>query len=137
MIVKMSLKDPFDTTMSVSCAFCEQTGKTISRKTVSYWLNKEKLVTLIPCCKPLISKKNQKVCLDFATEHIVWIEELWNMGHLSDESKFNLFRSDGKRFVRCKNGEHLSPQCIKKTEIWSGGCNGVGNDFFSRSRTHC
>ena len=48
------------------------------------------------------------------------------MVRFSDESKFNLFGSDGKKFVRCKNGEHLSPQCIKKTDIWRGKRNGVG-----------
>ena len=37
------------------------------------------------------------------------------MVHFSDESKFNLFGSDGKRFVRYKNGKCLSPQCVKKT----------------------
>ena len=63
MIVKMSLKYRFDIAMSISHAFCEQTGKLISRKTVSCRLNKEKLVARIPCCKPVISKKNQKVCL--------------------------------------------------------------------------
>ena len=41
MIVKMSLKDRFDTTWSISRAFCEQTGKPITRKTVSRGLNKE------------------------------------------------------------------------------------------------
>ena len=91
MIVKMSLKDRFDTAMSVSRAFCEQTGKSTSRKTVSRRLNYEKLVARIPHCKHLISKKNQKVRLDFAPEHILWIEEQWNMVHFSDESKFNLF----------------------------------------------
>ena len=34
MIVKMSLKDRFDTATSISRAFCEKTGKPISRKTV-------------------------------------------------------------------------------------------------------
>ena len=115
MIVKMSLKDCFDTATSISHAFCEQTGKPISRKTVSHRLNKEKLVAWIPGCKPLISKKNQKVHLDFATEHILWTEEQWNMVHFSDESKFNLFGSDCKRLVRHKKGEFLSPLCVKKT----------------------
>ena len=87
--------------------------------------------------KPLISKKNQKVRLDFNTEHIVWTEEQWNMVHFRDDSKFNLFGSDGKRFVRRKNGEHLSPQCVKKTMKFRGGRNGVGDDFFSGSWTHC
>ena len=109
MIVKMSLKDCFDIAASISGTFCEQTGKPISRKTVPHRLSKEKLVAWIPYCKPLISKKNQKVRLDFFTEHIMSIEEQWNMVHLSDESKFNLFRSDSKRLIRCKNGECLSP----------------------------
>ena len=121
MIVKMSLKDFFHTATSISHAFCEQTGKPISRKTVSRWLNKEKLVAWIPCRKPLILKKNQKVRLDFTTDHIVWTEEQWNMVYLSDESKFNLFGSDDKRFVRHKNREHLSPQCVKKTVKFGGG----------------
>ena len=118
MIVEMSLKDRFDTATSISREFCEQTGNLISRKTVSVRLNKEKLVARFPCRRPWISKKNQKVRLDFASEHIVWIEDQWNMVHFSDESKFNLFVSDGKRFVRHKNKERLSPQCLKKTEIW-------------------
>ena len=53
----------------------------------------------IPCRKPLISKKNQKVRLEFATKHIAWTEEQWNIVHVSDESKFNLFGSDCKRFI--------------------------------------
>ena len=76
----------------------------------------------IPYRKPLILKKNQKVHLDFATEHILWTDEQWNMIHFSDESKFNLFRSDSKRFVRRKNGECLSPQCVKKIVKFGGGC---------------
>ena len=99
MIFKMSWKGCFDTATSISRAFYEQTGKLISWKSVSRRLNKEKLVARIPCRKPLISKKNQKVRLDFATEHILWTEEQWNMVHFSDESKFNLFGSYAKRFM--------------------------------------
>ena len=75
----------------------------------------------IPCRKPLISKKNQKVRLDFVTEHILWIEEQRNMVHFSDESKFNLFGSDGKKFIRRKNGERLYPQCVERTVKFGGG----------------
>ena len=42
MIVKMSLKDRFEEVTSISHAFCEQTGKPISRKSVSRRLNQEK-----------------------------------------------------------------------------------------------
>ena len=44
MIVKMSLKNRFNTATSISRAFCDKKGKTISRKTVICKLNKEKLV---------------------------------------------------------------------------------------------
>ena len=120
MIVKMSLKDRFNTATFISCAFCEQTGKPIFRKTVSCRLNKEKVVAQIPCHKPLISKKNQKVCLDFTTEHILWTEKQWNIVHFSDKSKFNFLGSDGKRFVRRENKECLSPQYVKKTMKFGG-----------------
>ena len=42
------------------------------------------------------------------------------MVHSRDESNFNLFGSDGKRFVRRKNGECLPPQCFKKTVKFGG-----------------
>ena len=59
-IVKMSLKDHINAAMSISCAFHEQTGKPISRKTVSCRLNKEKLVARFPCHKPLDFKEKLK-----------------------------------------------------------------------------
>ena len=112
MIIKMSLKDRFDKSTSIS--------RSISRKTVSRRLNKGKLMARISCHKPLIPKENQKIHLDFATGHIVWTEEQWNVVHFSDEFKFDFFRSDGKSFVRCKNGEPLSPQCDKKIVKFGG-----------------
>ena len=133
----MSLKDCSNTATSISCAFRKQKRNPISRKTVSRRLNKEKLVAWIPRHKPLISKKNQKVHLAFITEHIMWIKAQWNMVHFSDQFKFNCFGSDSKRFVRHKNGERLSPQCVKKTVKFGGERNGVWDDFFSGSRTHC
>ena len=67
---------------------------------------------------------------------MVWTEEQWNMAHFSDEYKFNLFGSNGKRFVRCKNGECLSPQCVKKTVKF-----GVGSvivwGMISSARVRC
>ena len=103
MNIKMSLKDRFDTAMSIARVSCEQTGKPISRKTISRRLNKEKFVTRIPYHKPLISTKNQKVLL--ATEHSVWTEDQWEKVHFSDETKFNFFGSDDKRFVWRENGK--------------------------------
>ena len=43
------------------------------------------------------------------------------MIHFSDESKFNLFGSDGKRFVKLQYEERLSTQYVKKTVKFGGG----------------
>ena len=68
----------------------------------------------------MISKKNQKVRFNFTIKHILWREEQWNMIHLGMNLEFNLFVSDSKRFVRRKNGECLSLQCVKKTVKFRG-----------------
>ena len=48
--------------------------------------------------------------LKFATEHVRWTEEQWDCVYFSDESKFNLFGCDERRFIqRCPN-ERYSPQ---------------------------
>ena len=103
MIVKISLKDIFSVLQHLFLMHFVSKRESQSLEKLSHRLNKEKLVAWIACRKPLISKKNQKVRLDFTTEYIVRTEEQWNMVHFSDESKFNLFGSDGKRFVRCEN----------------------------------
>ena len=38
--------------------------------------------------------------LKFATDYVIWTEEHRDCVHFSDESKFNMFGNDRKRFVR-------------------------------------
>ena len=50
--------------------------------------------------KPLVSDKNVKKRLQFATDHIHKGPHFWNKIVWSDKSKFNVFESDGKQPVR-------------------------------------
>lgn len=120
-IVSMSKKDRFATAASISREFSEETGNTISRKTVSRRLRSVGLHARVPASKPLISKKNQKARIDFATEHVIWTDAQWDAVHFSDESKFNVFGSDGNCYVRRRTGERLSLRCVKKTVKFGGG----------------
>ncbi|KAI5615079.1 hypothetical protein C0J50_3304, partial [Silurus asotus] len=51
-------------------------------------------------------------------KHVVWTEENWSKVHFSDESKFDLFGSDGKHYVRRQTGERLNPKCVKNLMVW-------------------
>ena len=59
--------------------------------------------------------------LKYATEHVIWTEEHWDCFHFSDESKFNLFGCDGRRFVRRSLKEQYSPRFIKSRVKFGGG----------------
>lgn len=68
---------------------------------------------------PLLSKKNIKDRLSFAHNNKnrpCWKNVLW-----SDETKINLFGSDGKQFVRRPVNMPLHPKYTKKTIKFGGG----------------
>ena len=71
--------------------------------------------------KPYISEKNKMRRLKFATEHIIWTEEQWDYVPFSDESKFDLFGCDGRRFIRRSPKERYLPQCTKSSVKFGGG----------------
>jgi len=70
--------------------------------------------------KPMLSIKNVKKRLQFAREHIQKGPNFWNMIVWSDESKFNVFGSDGKPYVRRPPNKQLDPKYTKKT-VKQGG----------------
>ena len=85
---------------------------------------------------PLISPVNQKIRVEVAKEYLMKPKSFWNRVIWSDETKIELFRTEGKRWVWRFRGESLSPNCtVKKvkhggvsTMLW--GCmsaSGVGN----------
>ena len=53
--------------------------------------------------------------LKFANEHVIWTEEQWDCIHFSDESKFNLFSCDSRRFIRHSPKERYLPEGTKSS----------------------
>lgn len=121
LIVKMSLKDRFNTAAKISRELKQRSIVQASRQTVTRRLHASGLQSRVPARKPLISKKNQKLRLAFAQEHVVWTTENWSRVHFSDESKFNVIGSDGNTYVRRRTGERLEVKCVKKTVKFGGG----------------
>ena len=120
-LVRLSKKDRFQTAASISREVGHNHGMQVSRNTVSRRLKEAGLNSRSPAVKPLISKKNRIARQSFAAKHVVWSDDDWAKVYFSDESKFNLFGSDGKRYVRRSAGERLSKNCVKSSVKFGGG----------------
>lgn len=84
--------------------------------------------------KPLLSARNIKKRLAFARHHVKWSKKQWAKVLFTDESKFELFGSKRRVFVRRMPGERFIKQCLIPTVkhgggsvmVWGGICsNGV------------
>lgn len=83
--------------------------------------SKEGLFGAKPSKKPWISKKNVRARLKFAQEHAHWSVADWGRVLWSDESKYNLFCSDGIRYVRRPIGSRNDPKYQVPTVKHGGG----------------
>lgn len=82
-----------------------------------------------PSKKPLISKTNKKAWITFVKAHQNWTSIEWSKVLWSDESKFNLFSSNGIKYV-CRpkneryNVRYQVPTMKHNKEnvmVWGGG----------------
>ena len=87
-----------------------------------------------PAKKAYVSAKNRQERITFAKEHIGWTTQQWSTVLWSDESKFNLFGSDGRCKVWRPNREKYNPLYQKPT-VKHGGGNVLIWGAFSRSGT--
>lgn len=71
--------------------------------------------------KPLISAKNRKLRLEFAKKHIDKGTDFWKRVLFTDESKYNIFGSDGRSKVWRKPNTALDPKNIIPTVKHGGG----------------
>ncbi|GBN16573.1 Transposable element Tc1 transposase [Araneus ventricosus] len=73
--------------------------KSVNPETVRNVLRKHKYHGRVPRRKPYISKANRKARLAFAKMYVKQSTEFWENVIFLDESKYNIFGSDGKQKV--------------------------------------
>ena len=71
--------------------------------------------------KPKLTRRHKQLRLEFARENQDWTWVDWSVVIFTDESRFTLFRNDGRTFVRRRVGEALLPECIAPTVKFGGG----------------
>lgn len=71
--------------------------------------------------KPGLTRNQRIGRVKLVDDFIKWQPEAWASVIFSDESKFNLFGSNGKMYCRRRKGEHYLERNLKKTMKHGGG----------------
>ena len=70
--------------------------------------------------KGITYKKMKQFRLSLTKQHVSCTKDQWNSVIFSDESKFNLYGSDDKWYVRRRKNEEFHPDCISPTVKFPG-----------------
>lgn len=106
---------------SVTSELENELGILISESTVRRRAHEVGLFGRVARKKPFVSKSNRLKRLKYAKEMLIQPFDYWDTVIWSDESKFNLFGSDGKIMVWRNRNEEFDPKCTVPTVKHGGG----------------
>lgn len=120
-LLRLSNEDPRKSAVSLRTELKEKYKVLCSVSTVKRRLRASGLFGRRPAKKPLVSVKNRIARVQFAKRHLKWTSKDWAKILWSDESKFNLFGSDGIKYVRRPIGQRYNPKFQLPTVKHGGG----------------
>ena len=120
-IVRKSKSDRFKTAPQVRAEVKTQYGIHVSISTTQRRLREAGLHGRKARRKPRLTALHRKARLEFAKVHRDWTNEQWSKVIFSDESRFLLYRCDGRVYVRRMKGEDFAENCIQTTVKHGGG----------------
>lgn len=138
-ILAIVYENPKTSALKIQSLIQMKHKKLVCLQTIRNYLNKNKYFGRVACKKPLISKKNIAIRFETAKIWAKWPLKKWNNILFTDESKFNVFNSDGRVMVWRKPGERLDLKNLvptvkhggKSVMVWGSiSANGVGNLVF-------
>ena len=120
-IVRMHKVDPNKSSRDLVDAARRLFNVSLSRWTAQRILNRHKLFAATPAKKPLTVARHRRARIEFCRAHRSWTSQQWGKVLWSDESKFNLFNSDGRSFIRRPPNMRYNPRFIRPTVKFGGG----------------
>lgn len=120
-IVRQMKENPKLSAPKLASQMEQQLGKSASAETIRRILRDHDLHGRIARKKPFISKKNKESRLRFAKEYINKDTSYWDKVIFADESKFNIFGSDGRPYVWRQVNTELQEKHLKPTVKHGGG----------------
>src|SRR6185312_10227651 len=83
--------------------FVEKTNIVVSTKTIRRNLHEMQIFSRIPARKLLLNDRQRKQRLKWSTERRDWSVRKWRSVIWSDESRFTIFKNDGKKQITSNN----------------------------------
>lgn len=120
-IIREVDKNPKVTAPKLAEHIANISQKSIHPRTIQRTLKDNGFRRRTPRKKPLLSEKNRKLRLEFAKEHKEKGIDFWKKVLFTDESKFNIFGSDGRAKVWRKTNTALDPKNLVSTVKHGGG----------------
>lgn len=114
-------KDPRVGSNKLTNELLKHRNISVSPRTIRYKLSSIGLKGRLACFKPLLTKKHALARINFAKKHISWSNTSWDQVIWSDETKVNLFGSDGRMYVRRKDGTRFENKNLIPTIKHGGG----------------
>ena len=134
-IVLTSHRNRFMTAKKIASQLQAATRTRASDQTIRRRLHTRTLRARKPyVCVPL-TQRHRQIWLNWTTIHQRWTQRQWNNVLFTDESRFNLEHSDGRRRVWRRPGERYDEQNIVQRDRYSGGSIMVWGGFARNRKT--
>lgn len=121
LITRKIKKNPKLSAPKLATQIEDELGKRCHPETIRRVLRKNDFNGRVARKKPFISEKNRKIRLKFVQEHRDKTSDFWDNVIFADESKFNIFGSDGMQYVWRKPNTELEKKNLKATVKHGGG----------------
>ncbi len=125
-VQKLASKNRHMSAASIALEVSEVEGQLVSAQTICHTLQQVGLHGRRPRRKPLLKLVHKKACKQFAEDNLANSMNYWNHVLWSDESKVNLFDSDGVQHVwrRLVRSTKKIVPCLQSSMVvvasWSG-----------------
>lgn len=120
-IVRKIKKNPKMSAPKLTAEYCKETEKKVHPETIRRVLKREGYNGRTARKAPFINTRNKKRRLQFARDYLLKDETFWRDVVFCDESKFNIFGSDGKVTVWRKPNTEWCAGHVKSTVKHGGG----------------
>ena len=131
----LHLRDRFKTAAETASHTLGTHGRPISAQTARNRLRAERIIARRPYVGPPLTPRRRQVRLDWMRRHGPnrFGMRRWRRVMFTDESRFSLYRSDGRKRVYRRRGERFADACVVERDrfggasvmVWGGISHGV------------